>query len=349
MRSDTVRRGLLATVATVAACHSAPFVTGEYGATGPYRTAQGEGQLTTGGATLLDFTPDGRGIGVAEGYWTYRLPPEGGSAVWSYHIPPVANPPPPQPRNTVIVATEALSSTNQVLYSRAVGPVNPNSPWPFPTEYNAMLWLVDSSGARPIMQLYRDSIGHAVVPPDSINWVTNAKWGDDSTLFVVAGNLSPADALTSFGIARGVVGSSTFTLTVVPGTASVRLYSPTAQGTELVFADTGLVLWKVSTAGGPVTSAGSIPPGNSRSLRGLSCAATGCVVLTQEDSVERNGNILRTATLWDFDPASGNVTEVRVFSPLLLPVPGNLSLSSANGDVVFQQGGQVYLLPHDSI
>jgi hypothetical protein len=336
------RRSLVAAVFLVSACHSAPFVTGEYGAPGPYRTVAGEEQLTTGGESLLDYTPDGQGIAVAPGLCTIRLPATGGSGVWTYCVPGA-------PRDSgIVVPTRALASQNRLAYSRAVGPVNsnPQDPWPFPTDYDAMLWLLDSSGVRPIMQLYRASIGHAVVPADSINWVTNAKWADDSTLFVVAGNLSPADLLTQFGIAHGVVDSHPFSLAVVPGTATVRLYSPAAHGAELVFADTGLVLWKVATNGGPVTLAGNLPPGNARSISGLSCAATACTILTQEDSVERNGNILRTATLWHLDPDAGTIMAVRDFSPLALPVPSSISLSSADGDVALQQGSQVYLLPH---
>jgi hypothetical protein len=345
------RRALAAAVALAAlaaACHTDPFAAGAYGATGPYRTVQGEGQLTTGGGSLLDYTPDGSGIAIAEGLCAYRLPAAGGSAVWTYCIPNVGPNPVVGLDSAVRIPAEALSSRNRLVFSRMAGPVSKGTPWPYPAEYNDKLWIRDSSGLREVLQLYRDSIGHALVPPDSINWVSNAEWIDDSDLFVVAANLSPAAVITQFGIAHGIVNSQPFTLTLVPGTATARLYAPFDQGREVIFADTGLVLWTVPTDGGPVSPAGTVPVASHRAILGLSCTATDCAILTAQNSTGPTGNVTRTSTLWHFDPGTGSLVEIREFFPYPYPVPSGLTLSPADGDVAFQQGGQVYLLPAGS-
>ncbi len=351
-----------ALLVAVSACnHSAPFATGEYGAVGPYRIVDGEGQLTTGGAGTPAYALDGRGIFLSVGAGPDTLgvhglsvlncltllPSGGGSGLWNRcgGAEPVG-----RRDSTFVFAAEAFGPGGKALYAEIIGPRNfggpPPPPWPFPTLFHGNLWLGDSSRLpnddRLLMPLYHDSAGYARVPPDSINWVANAEWAAADTFFVIAQNLSPADVVTPLGLARGVITDQGFVLHSVPGTTTVRLYALTDGGHMVVFADTGLVLWKVAPDRGAVVRAGELPPGPSRSLVGLSCAGGRCVVVSHETAPNGRATIT-TATLWLFALPSGTMTPLRTFTSA--PLPGAVALSPVNDDVVFLQGGQLYLLP----
>ncbi len=339
-------------VAVFACSHSAPFATGEYGAVGPYRVVNGEGQLTTGGGGTPFYALDGGAIAFVRSDSTgqncfFVLPPGGGSGLWNRCGGNEAV----GPRDSDFrYAAEAFGPGGKALYAEIIGPRNfgapPVPPWPFPTLFHGTLWLGDSSRLpnddRLLMPLYHDSAGYARVPPDSINWVTNAEWAAADTFFVIAQNLSPADVVTPLGLARGVITAQGFALHKVPGTTTVRLYGLADGGHTVVFADTGLVLWKVSPDGGAVVRAGELPPGPSRALMGLSCAGDRCVVVSHETAP--NGRaVITTATLWSFAISSSAITPLRTFTSA--PLPGAVALSPVNDDVVFLQGGQLYLLP----
>jgi hypothetical protein len=363
------RSGVVAALLLLgAACsHTAPFVTGSYGAVGPYRVVGDEQQLSFNPVSAVAWTLDGAGIVFIDHLDTgqYRLgatqshincftvvAPGGGSAIRQRCG---GNEPVRAPRDTDFrFAAQAVGPGGTLLYAEIVGPKNPSTPpsapppWPYPTEFHGDLFLGDSSrlcnADRKIMTLYHDANGHTLVPADSANWLTDAAWAAPDTFFVLAQNLSPADVVIPLGIARGVITPQGVALHILPGTSGARFYSPADGGHLILFADTGLVLWKLSPDGGPVSLSGALPLGPSRSLNAVSCAGARCMVISHETAPNGRATIT-TATLWSFDIATGSMTPLRTFTSPPLPLPSDVALSPVDDDVLLVQGGRLYLIP----
>ena len=329
--------------------HSSSFVTGDYLNRGPYQTIGDEQQLTVGGGSSPVWLLDGKGIFyLAPNSSPFSmsscfsvLPPDGGNALWLR-----CGGAEPLGFNEMSFFTAAAVGPNgALLYVEVVGH---RPPWAPPVGYRAHLWLGDTARQpqddRRVLQLYRDSIGHPLVPQDSVNWLVHAQWAAPDTFYAVGQNVTPADQLTTLGIEQGTVDTGGATLRLLPGTGDVHLYSVGSSGHTVVFADTGLVLWTTGPEGGNVSPFAEIPAAQSRTIDDLSCAGTRCLVLTHETRPTPAGGRQPSATVWRLDLADAKLDSVRAFTGFPLALPTGIALAPTSDDGVVVQGGQLYLI-----
>jgi hypothetical protein len=341
---------LAAALAPLVGCgHTSPFVTGDYWSRGPYQTVGDEKQLTVGGASAPAWLLDGGGIFFVApnsslfvtGSCFSVLPPGGGNALW-YRCGGAA---PQGLLDMSFFTAAAVGPDGAFLYAEVVGH---RLPWAAPVGYRADLWLGDTARQakddRRILQLYRDSIGHALVPADSVNWIVNVQWAAPDTFLAIGQNVTPADQFTTLGIEHGTVDSDGATVRLLPGTAGVRLYSVASTEDAVVFVDTGLVLWKTALEGGAVSSVAEVPAATSRSIADLSCAGTRCLILTHEVRAAVTGASQASATLWRLDLEDGGLDSLRGLTGFPLALPTGVALAPTSDDGVLVQGSELYLI-----
>ncbi len=321
----------------VTACtHTAPFVTGSYGAVGPFREIAGEGQLTVLVASSAYWSTDGRGIIYLPELAV--LPAGGGSATWDFGGGGFSAP--------------AIDAAGRILVQMNE-PVNPDHVLPFPVNWHAEYWLADTgrpwSLRRQMLTLYHDKLGTPTVSSSTVNWLLRASWAGPDTFVAVGQNLNPNGTFTTLGVYRGVIVDSATLTGPLPGTAGQAHFGFANGGHTVVFSDsTSLNLWTESfdTPGAPTVIA-TLPDTTDRSIVDLSCGAARCVIVTTELIPAIPGTKAHMgATLWEVDVATGALTPRWSFTglPPLAALPTAVAVSPTAGDVVVVQNKQLYLL-----
>ncbi len=336
----------------VACSHSEPFVLGSYRETGPLVPGP-EARIAGGGS----WTEDGGGILFVAGcygypsfeqrkYYPYNivdiigiamLPASGGSVVWErceLGYPFIGS-----VDSVARFTAAALGKGGSLLFVEFVGPRPTCTACDYyAIFYHSELYLADSgqplNTRRKLATLFRESVGHPVVPPEAINQLTRLAWVGKDTFVAEASNLNPNRISTPLGLARGLVTADSALLTVIPGTANTHRWSVAEAGVAVVFSEDSLTLQRVPFAGGTVTALAAIPAGGRRHIDDVSCRGDLCLVLSSEDTTTATGQLKRVSAFWTVSVATGTVALLRadqkLYSSAKLSPTSNVVLVGEN-------------------
>ena len=257
------------------------------------------------------------------------LPATGGSGVFEY-----CDEAPGQSDSLNNIVSAAVSQTGALLYVTATGPVDTNTP--VREHWDLQLADVSSPGARHhLLALYRDSIGHPVVPAGTVNDLVNILWTGPTTFAAIGNYMRPSTASTPrreyVAVVRGMILPDSAIIAPLALDLTAPRLGPGPVGTFLV-SDTDLLVRAVDRSDGHVLWHSAVPPEADRELVAVGCVGATCLALSRDGTDE-------TTRYWRLDPAGGPATPLTS-----VPLPANALawISPADGALIVADGISLY-------
>jgi hypothetical protein len=184
------------------------------------------------------------------------------------------------------------------------------------------------------MSLYRDNVGVATVPDDSINWLAKIAWVSKTSFVAFGQNMTPAGVLTNFGVVRGDIGPEGATVHRIAGADRALIFALAESNATVVLNRNPLTVERTPVTGGTPALVATLPPAPGRVIASISCRGSFCLLLTQE-----GGSSGTQSTLWGLTLASGTVTLIGGFP---YPITSALIAPGSN-TVLIARGNSSYL------
>jgi hypothetical protein len=342
--------GALGLAALLAACgHSAPFATVPERGAGPV-TPGDPARLTHNPLRVVNYASDGASIvflrvddpavrypphhlprSDAAEQCVALLPSTGGSATWQH-----CNRSAGRGDSVNHILEAALGPDGRLLYTEFTGAPGWGAAMPVRWQLDLrVLDTADHASSRTLLPLYRDRFGIAVVPPDSINWLTGLHWLGASR-FVANGSHVKPDLHLELDVQAVVLGTLT-----ADGATLRRLHAvdpgrawTVAPGHLLMAVAPTLEVAVIDVQGDRVLRTGAVPESGTRALVAMGCSAATCWLVTRRHDTA-------TWETWQVDPHTA--------APVLrgtraVTVEGRMLLSPASPDALVLGNDALFLV-----